>query len=159
MAMPILYCFDGLGGLAYSVTAGAAAACCAVGVAASCAGCEPRPHPAIANPTASRTRRLVIQSFINALLADLTRSALHYGPDKVRPSLPATPSAATLAGQVDPHGADNDRADDNVLNVRGHLHQVQAVPENTKNEHAHQRRTDSPDPTADSAAADHHGGN
>src|SRR5689334_259420 len=64
-----------------------------------------------------------------------------------------------LARQVHVYGAHDDGANDDVLDVRGDLHQVQAVPENTKNEDPHQRGTDAADAAADSAAADHHGGN
>src|SRR5882672_6888567 len=112
--MPIRYAFDGFAGLGYSVTACVvAAAVPAAGAlpdADSCDGCVPRPHPRIATAAIAITARLVIRSFM------------------------ASPSMAALSSQVDVDRADDDCADDNVLNVRGDLHEVQAVPENTKHE-------------------------
>src|SRR5436190_3311499 len=84
MATPIRYCFEGLGGLGYSVTAAATAAdddAAALAGAASCDGCAPRPHPTITKVArAISAPRLFIVLFMQS----------PGGPDKVRPHYSTT---------------------------------------------------------------------
>src|SRR5204863_3804076 len=68
-------------------------------------------------------------------------------------------STPPFPSEVDVNRSYDDRADDNVLDVGGHLDKVQPVAENAEHEDAHQRRADASDSTTDSAAADDHRGN
>src|SRR5262245_62983292 len=114
------YCFDGFGGLGYSVTAAVAGVALAdAGAAAvSCGGWVPRPQPIITSVVMTSHRDTETRRPKNVLR--VLRVSVARDP-KVIFNAPVSTSVTTLSGKVDVHGADDDRADHDVLDVRGNL--------------------------------------